>query len=301
LKELKRFSPAQRAAHILASVSGILLLITGLPITFSTQLGWIIDLMGESISMLIHRICGLILTFTLAYFGTYFLLERLTRGRADSNLTFTPRFLIGLQKDMIQDMLWTFGLVKERPKSGKYDWVMVADIMSVPTFCLLMVITGAFLWFPFPLLGFNPALFFIFRTIHAGIAIIAVFFVFAHATILHFTPGNFPINMGIFRGLIPKHKAEGEFPLWVPIAEEVETDAKPYKFHPIGYIVGILAFSVMFLTAYVMYLTMREGLAAFRLLQESPIAFIALNGTIAILFIYLFMSFYGLSRGFARS
>jgi len=193
LSQLLRFSPAQRAAHLLVSLSGMLLLITGLPITFSEQLRWVIDLMGGStVTMLIHRICGLILAFSLAFFGTYFLLERLTKGKGDSNLSFSLSFFLKLGKDMAQDMLWTFGIVKERPVSGKYDWVMVADILTVPVFCLVEVITGAILWFPFPLLSFNPGLVFIFRLIHVAVAVFAIFFVFAHATILHFTPGNFP-------------------------------------------------------------------------------------------------------------
>jgi cytochrome b subunit of formate dehydrogenase len=299
---LKRFSTAQRAAHFLASVAGMLLLITGLPITFSTELRWIIDLMGgEAISMLIHRIAGMILAFTLAYFGAYFVAERLTVGRGDSNITLTnPRFFLKVQSDMIVDMLWTFGLAKERPKSGKYDWVMVADIMTVPMFCLIEVITGALLWFPFPILSFNPGLVLLVRTIHAWVAIFAIFFVFAHATILHWTPGNFPINMGIFNGLIPKHKAEGEFPLWVQLAEAVEKKEKPYRFHPIGYIVGAISFGFMFLAAYTTYLLAEEGLAGFRLLHESPIAFFALNGVIAILVTYVLLSFYGLSRALAE-
>ena len=303
MKELIRFSTHQRSAHFLASVAGMILLITGLPITFSDQLRWIIDLMGGSVvSMLVHRIAGVILAFTLGYFGTYFLVERLTVGRGDSNITFTkPRFFLTILSDMIVDMLWTFNLAKERPKSGKYDWVMVADILSVPTFCAIEVITGALLWFPFPAFSFNPGLVLLIRTIHAWVAVFAIFFVFAHATILHWTPGNYPINMGIFNGLIQKHKAEGEFPEWVPIAKEIETDSKPYRFHPIGYVVGTISCGLMFLAAYTTYMLASEGLAGFRLLQESPIAFVALHGVIGILAVYIIMSVYGLSKAISRS
>ena len=302
MTQLLRFSPAQRAAHFLVSLSGMLLLITGLPITFSDQLRWVIDLMGGSVvTMFIHRMCGLILAFSLAFFGTYFLLERITEGRRDSNLTFTLGFFIQLGKDMAQDMLWTFGLVKERPVSGKYDWVMVADIMSVPTFCLVEVITGAIMWFPFPLLQANPGLFFVFRVIHVAVAIFAIFFVFAHATILHFTPGNFPINMGIFSGLIPKHKAEGEFPAWIPVAKKLEVPEEHYTFHPIGYVVGAIACGIMGLTAYVVYLLREEGLAGFRLLQESGAAFVALNGVILVFIVYVILTFYGISKALSKS
>ena len=303
MKELVRFSTGQRAAHFLASVAGLLLLITGLPITFSTELRWVMDLMGgEIITMLVHRIAGIILAFTLAYFGTYFIVERFSSGRGDSNITFTkPTFFLTIISDMIVDMLWTFNLAKERPSSGKYDWVMVADILSVPTFCLIEVITGALLWFPFPALSFNPALILLIRTIHAWVAVFAIFFVFAHATILHWTPGNYPLNMGIFNGLIQRHKAEGEFPEWIPVATEVETNSKPYRFHPIGYVVGLLSCAVMFLAAYTIYLMANEGLAGFRLLEASPIAFVGMSGTIIIFAVYVFMSFYGLSKAISES
>jgi cytochrome b subunit of formate dehydrogenase len=303
LKELIRFSTAQRSAHFLASIAGLTLLITGLPITFSDQLRWVIDAMGGPVvSMLVHRIAGVILAFTLAYFGTYFVVERLTRGRGDSNITFTnPKFFLTIPTDMIVDMLWTFNLAKERPKSGKYDWIMVADILTVPTFCLVEVITGALLWFPFPVLSFNPGLVLLIRTVHVWVAVFAIFFVFAHATILHWTPGNYPINMGIFNGLIQKHKAEGEFPEWIPVATEVETDAKPYKFHPIGYVVGTISCGLMLLAAYSVYLLANEGLAGFRLLQESPIAFVGLNGVIGILSVYVLFSLYGLSKAISES
>jgi cytochrome b subunit of formate dehydrogenase len=300
LKEVKRFSPAQRAAHFLVSLTGMLLIITGLPITFSTQLRWVIDLMGGSeITMFIHRICGLILVFSLAYFGTYFIIKRITKGRGDSNISFHPKFFLQLAKDMVQDMLWTFGLTKERPKSGKYDWVMVADIFAVPIFCLIEIITGAVMWFPYPALEGNPALFFVFRTIHTGVAILAVFFVLAHATILHFTPGNFPINMGIFSGLIPKHKAEEEFPLWNP-EEEIETKSKPYQFHPIGYVAGIASCLIMLLMVYVTFLLTEEGLAGLRLLDDNPVAFLALNGTIVLMIVYVLMTFYGTVKALAK-
>lgn len=303
MKQLIRFSTPQRAAHFLASLAGMLLLITGLPITFSNELGWVIDLMGgEVVSMLVHRIAAVILTFTIGYFGAYFIIERVSsRGRGDSNITFTrPKFFLSILTDMIVDMLWTFHLTDKRPKSGKYDWVMVADILSVPTFCIIEIITGALLWFPFPYLSFNPELVLLMRTIHVFVAIFAIFFVFAHATILHWTPGNYPINMGIFNGLIPKHKAEGEFPEWMSVARESQKPAEPYKFHPIGYVVGILSLGVMLLAAYTTYLLTSEGLAGFRLMEENMVAFIGLNAVMVIFIVYLIMSFYGLSKAISE-
>jgi hypothetical protein len=57
----------------------------------------------------------------------------------------------------------------------------------------------------------------------------------------------------------------------------------------------------MFLAAYTTYLLASEGLAGFRLLEESPIAFVGLNGVIGILVVYVLISLYGLSKAISES
>jgi cytochrome b subunit of formate dehydrogenase len=299
---LKRFSCHQRLAHFVGSISGMMLLITGLPITFSNQLRWVIDLFGGSaVTMFLHRLFAMVLIFSFVYFGVYFILERLIKGRGDSNIRLSPKFVLEVISGTINDLLWTFGLRKERPKFGKYDWIMVADIISMPILALIEIVTGTIMWFPamFSFITENPGLFFAVRAIHAGVAFFLVLFVLAHAGILHLTPGNFPINMAIFSGLMPKKKAEHEHPEWVPMAEAIEKEEKEYRFHPIGYVFGAITIVNVILLAYVPFIMHEEGFAGLRI-GDSLIASIGLNLAMLTLIAYVIVSICAIIKG-ARS
>ncbi len=292
---LKRFSPAQRAAHFIVSVSIFMLLITGLPITF--KMPWVFALFGGSnVTMALHRLFAFILTAGLACFGVYFVVERITAGKKDSNISLSPSFFIGLISDMVKDIAWTLGISKERPKAGKYDWIMVADIFGIPVLCLIEIVTGAVLWFPSVFVAENPALIFAFRTIHAGVAIFMVLFVLAHTTVLHLTPGNFPMNMSIFTGLMSKRKAESELAAWAEVAEAVEGKDEHAGFHPVGYFAAAVSFLTLILLAYTVAVMGVEGLAGLRA-DGNPVVGLAANLTMTILVVYLLVSVYGVIRG----
>jgi cytochrome b subunit of formate dehydrogenase len=290
------------AAHFIGSISGMMLMITGLSITFNQQLGWVIDLLGGSaISMLLHRIFATILILSFSYFGTYIVLDRITSGRRDSNISFSPSFFIRLIRDMIDDILWTFGLRKERPKAGKYDWIMVADIFGMPTLALIEIITGAIMWFPATFLVENPMLFFTFRTIHVGVAIFLVLFVLAHTTILHMAPGNFPVNMSIFSGKISEKKAKIEHEEWVSLAERVEEKEPEVRMSLAGYFAGVVSCAVILLIAITTTLMASEGMAGLRIVESEGIygvvAAVGLNLAIIILAIYIVVSVVALVKG----
>lgn len=134
----------------------------------------------------------------------------------------------------------------------------------------------------------NPGLFFTFRTIHAFFAIFFVLFVFAHAGILHLTPGNFPMNMSIFNGLISRKKAESEHPLWVEKAEKAEKEiesAEP-KFIPVGYLASAIALIALILIVYATYLMVAEGFAGLRIVGDNMLVSIGLNISMLIILVY---------------
>lgn len=284
--QVRRFSKPQIAAHFLISTSIFMLIITGLPITFSSELRWVMDLLGGSqVTMVLHRLFAIVLTFSMAYFGLYFLLDKLSGKSKDSNLSLSPRFFAKLVRDMVKDILWTFGLSKERVKAGKYDWIMVADIIGVPLLALTEVITGIFMWFPFNFTS-NPAVFFAVRAIHAGVAVFFLLFIFAHATILHFTPGNYPINMSIFTGRISLRKAELEHPEWVEHAEKVDGNEDHEKFSPVAIVVTFVVIAVTLTMGYVLYITGEEGLAGLRILESNALVAGVLNTALAIILLF---------------
>ncbi|WP_456369679.1 cytochrome b/b6 domain-containing protein [Geoglobus sp.] len=295
---VRRFSRTQIAAHFVISLSIFMLIITGLPITFSKELGWVMGVLGGSqVTMLLHRLFAVILTFSMVYFGIYFLLERLTGAVRDSNLSLSPRFFARLAVDMVKDILWALGVSKERPKAGKYDWIMVADIFGVPLLALIEVVTGLIMWFPFSFIESNPALFFAVRLIHAAVAVFFVLFIFAHATVLHLTPGNYPVNMSIFTGKVSLRKAELEHPEWVGSAEMVEGRDEHSGFSYIALVGAAVVIVTTLMLGYVLYVTGMEGLAGLRIIESNPVTAAVLNVAMAITLIFAVANIAGIVRG----
>lgn len=283
---LKRFSAPQKVSHFIISLSILVLIITGLPITFFQSLGWVIGgLGGSEVTMLLHRVFSLLLLAGIVFFGIYFILERLS-GKKGSKLLSS-----GMISGAVKDILWSINLRKERPKFNKYDWVMVADIIGLPILIAIIGISGILMWFPHWFISDNPGLFFTFRTIHAFFAIFFVLFIFAHAGILHLTPGNFPMNMSIFNGLISRKKAESEHPLWIEKAEKAEKAEKEIestepKFNLIGYLAYAIAVIALILIVYATYIMVAEGFAGLRIVGDNMLVSIGLNLSMLIILVY---------------
>lgn len=295
---VRRFSRTQIAAHFTVSLSIFMLIITGLPITFSKELGWVMDVFGGSqVTMFLHRLFAVILTFSMAYFGIYFLLERLTGAVRDSNISLSPGFFAGLVRDMVRDILWTLGVSRERSKAGKYDWIMVADILGVPLLALIEVVTGVIMWFPFNFMESNPALFFAVRLIHAAVAVFFVLFIFAHATVLHLTPGNYPMNMSIFTGKLSLKKAELEHPEWVGNAERLSGDEEYGRFSYFAVAGAAVVIVTTLMLGYVLYVTGMEGLAGLRVVESNPVTAAVLNVAMVITMIFAVANIVGVVRG----
>ncbi len=298
---LKRFSWHQRLAHFVGSVSGMMLLITGLPIMFPEHLGWVFGIFGGStVTMFLHRVFAVILIFSFAYFGTYFVLERIVRGRGDSNIKnfgLSAEFISEVVAGAVRDILWTLGLRRERPKFGKYDWIMVSDIYLLPVLAFIEIITGTIMWFPrsFDFVTSNPGLFFVVRTIHAGVAFFLLLFVLAHAGILHLTPGNFPINMSIFSGKISRRKAEVEHEKWVEVAEEVEGEEKKSS-SKLCYVFGAITIVNLIALAYVPFAMRNEWLAGLRVSGDGIVTF-ALGLGVVTLIVYVIASVIAFVKG----
>jgi len=268
---------------------------------FPDQLRWLLLAMGGSeITMLLHRIFAVILIFSLAYFGTYFILERIKEGRGDSNIKnfgFSLSFLKEVFGGAVKDVLWAIGIVKERPKFGKYDWIMVADIYGLPLLAIVQVITGIVMWLPRDFIWIfarifgipeNPALFFIARNIHAAVSFFLLMAIIAHTTILHFTPGRFPVDTTIFSGFIPKERAVVEFENWKP-KEEITIEKAERKIGSACYIFGIILILEIIALATIPYFMYNEFLVGLRV-KQSSIAFIALSFAELLILYYIFLT-----------
>jgi len=69
--EIERFTSNQIIVHFIAALSLLVLFITGIPQLYPEHLGWILDLVGLSKAMFIHRLAGFGLVSVAVYFLIY--------------------------------------------------------------------------------------------------------------------------------------------------------------------------------------------------------------------------------------
>lgn len=298
MKDVQRFSRVQSWAHAVLGLSIMLLILTGLPITFSEQLGWLMTLLGgPKVTMLLHRLAAWALIFTSIFFGVHFILTRAFLREGESVLlTFQDL------RDAIQDMKYALGLTEETPRIGKYDWIRKMNMAGVTLFVILMIATGLVLWFPLEFTSqFSLTTIIAVRTVHAGVAIVFLLFLFAHTTSIHLRPDKFPMDMSIFTGYIPMEDARKEFPLWAEKLEkkaanggsEIENKSySPYRKAWVG------AVAVAFLSLVFASLNLKaEGLAGLRLGDAGIWATIGLSIALGLTILYFGAMVYGQAKG----
>ncbi len=298
MREIQRFSKIQTWAHMLLGLSVMVLLLTGLPITFSEQLGWVMAATGgPEVTMLLHRLAAWALIFTVVFFGVHFILTRVFLRRGES-------VLLNLQdaRDAILDLKYALGLTEEKPRAGKYDWIRKMNIIGVALFVTIMLGTGLVLWFPLEFSSYMaPATIIAVRTVHAGVAIVFLLFLLAHTTSVHLRPDKFPMDMSMFTGYIPLEDARREFPLWAEKMDktsanggaEVENnkDHSPYRGAWLG------AVAAAFLAIVVASLNLKaEGLAGLRLGEVGIWATVGLSIAVGLTLLYLGAMVYGMIK-----
>ena len=221
-RTIERLSATQRFAHFIITSSIIILLLTGLPITFGGQMRWFLNVFGgPDISMLIHRIAALVFILMSIYYGTYYVLSVISRKSSVRAIFFGPEDI----KVFFQYLV--FGLKKsyKEPKYGKYPWIMKASINWTVFEIFVFIVTGLILWFPWYFLEIWPMNYMVaVAAIHGMFGIMALLHFAAHFFANHFYPGKFPVNRIIFTGKITEEEAKREFPAWYDeISKEVDS------------------------------------------------------------------------------
>ena len=212
--EIRRFSRSQIAIHALAALSILVLYLTGLPITFPDQVGWISALLGGyPVTMSIHRVAaaGFIITgiYLLVYHGLY---DVFIGG------SFFTDVWPGIKdiKDAINDTRHILGLSSDKPpRYGKYSWIAKAEFWSFFSEAFIFLVTGSILWFSWQSLAFMPPQYLLTaRYLHAGFAVVSICGVAFHSYMVHFNPENFRIDRCIFTGFIPEDEVKEKYPQW---------------------------------------------------------------------------------------
>ncbi len=215
-EEYVRFTPSQRIQHLVWFITFTVLAVTGLALKFA-HMGWaqwVINVVGGMDNRgLLHRIASVIFIGTgLAHVVYYGIIDKGKKGIMWNRQDFS---------DMIQDMKHHLFLSKERPKFGRYTWFEKADYWAGALGSVIIIVTGAIMWFSFgttgslnilrsvPLSVYNWS-----RLIHGYEAILAVAVVIVfHLYTAIWKPGVFPLAKQIWTGKMTQEEMEHEHPL----------------------------------------------------------------------------------------
>jgi cytochrome b subunit of formate dehydrogenase len=208
-----RFNIHFRIQHMILFSSVILLILSGLPLKFPdfSPVAFLVNVFGgiES-TRIVHRIAASLLVLFMVYHTLYTILH--PEGRRDF-LLLLPR----LQdvKDVIQNLKYFFGMTDEKPKFGRFSYVEKFDYWAVYWGCVIMIGSGALMWFQELSLKILPK--FVLdaaKEAHSDEALLATLaIVIWHFYNVHFNPDKFPGSLTWLHGKITKEEMMEHHPL----------------------------------------------------------------------------------------
>lgn len=212
--EIVRFTSNQIIVHFVAAISLMILYITGIPQLYPEHLGWILDLIGLSKAMFIHRLAGFGLVSVAVYYLIYSIFSVVINGREYFNKIIFPTSADII--DYVNDNLSILGMQQQRIDYDKYSWLEKGLIWSVILVdCIIMGITGIILFAPWSFASILPLSYLLtIRLIHASFAILSLCVILPHFYIVHLSPFKFPMSNTMFTGTISEEEAREEYPKW---------------------------------------------------------------------------------------
>jgi len=209
----QRFNIHFRLQHMTLFTSVILLILTGLPLKFHdfSPVAFLVSLFGGiENTRIVHRIAATLLILFMVYHTIYTIFHK--EGRRDFFLLL-PR----LQdvKDVIQNLKYFLGLSPQKPRFGRFSYVEKFDYWAVYWGCVIMIGSGALMWFQDLSLKFLPK--FVLdaaKEAHSDEALLATLaIVIWHFYNVHFNPDKFPGSLTWLHGKITKEEMMEHHPL----------------------------------------------------------------------------------------
>ncbi len=220
----RRFSMFDIVLHFTMMVSFMGLILTGLPLEFSSA-PWangLAHLFGGAIAAgLIHRICAIVtfvyFTAAIAYIFHFLFFKRIQGNPNPLQRLFGPDSLFPRWKD-VQDltgMMRWFLDKGPKPRFDRWTYWEKFDFLAVFWGMFAIGLSGLMLWFRGFFTVFLPGWVLNIATIvHSDEALLAAGFIFTvHFFNSHFRPSKFPINTVIFTGRLPKYELMEEHPV----------------------------------------------------------------------------------------
>ncbi len=201
-KKVLRFSLSWRIQHFLLMISVTILIITGFALRYhDTWFGRLLIFLegGFESRGILHRISAVLLFITAVYHLYYILLTK--EGKREfKELLFRKKDFV----NFIESIKYDIGKDEKPPMYGRYSYREKIQYWAFFIFVLLMILSGAVLWFHNYFLGILPKWFFdVSQALHSATAtLIITFLVLWHLYLVHLSPGNFPINASFWHGYV---------------------------------------------------------------------------------------------------
>jgi formate dehydrogenase subunit gamma len=212
--EIERFTSNQIIVHFIAALSLLVLYITGIPQLYPEHLGWILDLVGLSKAMFIHRLAGFGLVSVAVYYLIYSIFSVIINGREYYSKILFPTSADII--DYVNDNLSILGMQQQRIDYDKYSWLEKGLIWSVIIVdCIIMGITGIILFAPWSFASILPLSYLMtIKLVHASFAILSLCVILPHFYLVHLSQFKFPMSKSMFTGTISEEEAREEYPKW---------------------------------------------------------------------------------------
>lgn len=212
----QRFSVQFRVQHVFLFLSTLILIVTGVPLWCMARPGstWshsVVSFFGDVETMRqLHRLGAAVLILVSLYHLYYTMFTK--EGRREF-IALLPR-----EKDVIDvviNSLWFLGLSKKRPEFGRYSYYEKFDYWAVYWGCVIMIGTGAVLWYPQTAAKYAPWLTYsLAAEIHGDEAILAALALLIwHFYNVHFNPSRFPGTLLWWHGNMSREEMMRDHPL----------------------------------------------------------------------------------------
>ncbi|HEY6096784.1 MAG TPA: cytochrome b/b6 domain-containing protein [Candidatus Deferrimicrobium sp.] len=208
-----RFNRNFRFQHMVMFSSVIILIITGMPIKFPNFIlsRFVISFWGGiANSTIVHRIGAGMLIYFMVHHLLYTVLSR--EGRRDFVLLIPT---LKDAKDIVLNIRHFLGKTPEKPRFGRFSYIEKFDYWAVYWGCVIMIGSGALLWFQDIVLKYMPKYMLdVAHEMHSDEAMLATLaIVIWHFYNVHFNPDRFPGTMLWWHGQLSEHEMKEEHPL----------------------------------------------------------------------------------------
>ncbi len=227
---VRRFNTARIIEHWLAVAIFVILVTTGLSQKyFSLDISYwlILKLGGIDAIRLIHRYTGMV--FMLAIFS-----HVLIGIMGVALRRWQPSMLINKNDfaDAVHDIKYYIGIENSPARCDRYSYKQKFEYWGILTGGLLMVLTGAILWFPAIMTRLLPGeLIPVAKALHSNEALVIVLLIAVwHIYNAIFSPEVFPLDTSIFTGYISRERMVREHPVELARIDGIEMDEiGPYQ------------------------------------------------------------------------